>query len=214
MPHRLSVVTGEHPAADAGTPGPHARPATASSDASEPTSMRRPLPTPWSPDLSTRMLIRPGAWNAARYVVRMFPAGGILIRMPLASFEPGRVLRAAGDFLRPAGWRGLTPDERGLEGCLLFPRDKRVTSFDGTQIAYSVFGSRGPWVALVPGFCCPDNFWRYLLPELRKRYRVIVYDLRGLGLSGLPRRAGRRARSLSADDFTIENHVRDLEAVL
>ena len=134
--------------------------------------------------------------------------------MPLASFEPGRVLRAAGDFLRPAGWRGLTPDERGLEGCLLFPRDKRVTSFDGTQIAYSVFGSRGPWVALVPGFCCPDNFWRYLLPELRKRYRVIVYDLRGLGLSGLPRRAGRRARSLSADDFTIENHVRDLEAVL
>ena len=52
------------------------------------------------------------------------------------------------------------------------------------------------------------------MPELEKRHRVIVYDLRGLGLSGLPRRAGYRARSLSEQDFAIENHVLDLEAVL
>ena len=134
--------------------------------------------------------------------------------MGFRTVDVGRAARAVRSILRPVGWRGLTPTEEGLERCLLFPREKRATSFDGTEIAYSTFGRRGPWVVLVPGFCCPDNFWRYLVPELEKRHRVIVYDLRGLGLSGLPRRVGFRARGVTANDFSIENHVLDLEAVL
>src|SRR5207237_9017121 len=89
--------------------------------------------------------------DAARYVVRTHPAAGILQAMGFAFVDVGRATRAVRSILRPVGWRGLTPKEQGLERCLLFPRKKRATSFDGTEIAYSVFGRRGPWVGLVPG---------------------------------------------------------------
>lgn len=109
---------------------------------------------------------------------------------------------------------GERPDADDMDGVLLFPRDRRVTSFDGTEIAYTVLGRRGPWAALVPGFTCPDNFWRWLGPDLARDHRVIVWDLRGLGLSGLPRAPGWRARRLRPEDFTIEALAADLEAVL
>jgi pimeloyl-ACP methyl ester carboxylesterase len=88
-----------------------------------------------------------------------------------------------------------------------------VTSFDGTEIAYSVHGEDGPWVVLVPGLFCPDNFWRYLVPELGASYRVVVWDLRGLGLSGTPRVPGYRAGNLTPDDFAMAAQARDLEAI-
>ena len=128
--------------------------------------------------------------------------------------DPRALLETTRDIARPPGWRGKKPSADALEGCLIFERDRSVTSFDGTEIAYSVHGRSGPWVVLVPGYVCPDNFWKYLVPDLSKDYRVIVWDLRGLGLSGTPREPGRRARNLSPDDFTIPNQVRDLEAVM
>jgi 3-oxoadipate enol-lactonase len=127
---------------------------------------------------------------------------------PLAVLAEGR------SFLRPIGWRDTTPAPIDLDGCLVFPRTRRTSSFDGTEIAYNVYGSSGPWVALVPGFVCNDTFWTYLVPALSDAYRVIVWDPRGLGQSGLPRAPGYRARRLSKDDFAIENLARDLEAVL
>lgn len=120
----------------------------------------------------------------------------------------------ARDLLRPVAWRGKTPRPEDLDGSLIFPRDRRVTSFDGTEIAYSVHGDSGPWIVLVPGFLCPDNFWRYLLPKLERDYRVVVYDLRGLGMSGTPRAPGWRALALSPNDFAIEVQVRDIEAIM
>jgi len=42
--------------------------------------------------------------------------------------------------MRPVGWRGAGPDPALLEGCLLFERSERATSFDGTRLAYGVFG--------------------------------------------------------------------------
>lgn len=125
-----------------------------------------------------------------------------------------QMIDVAREFLRPAGWRGKTPDPKALEGSLIFRRDRRVTSFDGTDIAYSVHGHKGPWVVLVPGFVCPDNFWKYLVPELERDHRIVVYDLRGLGLSGTPHEPGHRARGLDAEDFSIPSQVRDLEAIL
>ena len=124
------------------------------------------------------------------------------------------VVGLARDFLRPVGWRGKTPSPGDLEETLIFPRDRRVQSFDGTEIAYSVHGESGPWIVLVPGFLCPDNFWRYLVPELEKSYRIVVYDLRGLGMSGTPRAPGWRALALSPNDFAIEIQVRDIEAIM
>ena len=124
------------------------------------------------------------------------------------------IVATARDFLRPIGWRGKTPRPEDLDGSLIFDRDRRVTSFDGTDIAYTVHGDGGPWIILVPGFVCPDNFWRYLVPELERDYRVVVYDLRGLGASGTPRPPGWRALDLSPNDFAIEIQVRDIEAIM
>lgn len=128
--------------------------------------------------------------------------------------HPTALAQLGRDLLRPAGWRGKTPDAHDLDGSLIFERDGLVQSVDGTEIAYAVHGHSGPWVVLVPGFVCPDNFWRYLLPELAKNYRVIIYDLRGLGRSGTPREPGPRAKNLSPEDFSIPTQVRDLEAVM
>ncbi|HEX2030259.1 MAG TPA: alpha/beta hydrolase [Actinomycetota bacterium] len=69
-------------------------------------------------------------------------------------------------------------------------------------------------MALVPGFVCPDSHWRYLAPALARDHRVIVWDLRGLGRSGMPRPPGYRARNVTAQDFSVEALARDLEAVL
>ncbi len=128
--------------------------------------------------------------------------------------SPGRAIESARRFLRPIGWRGKTPLAEDLDGSMVFDRAKIAVSTDGTEIAYSVYGDSGPWVALVPGFVCPDNFWKYLLPELAADHRVIVYDLRGLGRSGTPRAPGYRAMNLSPADFAIPKQARDLEAIL
>lgn len=128
--------------------------------------------------------------------------------------DPAALAQLGWDLLRPVGWRGKTPDPDDLDGSLIFERDGFAQSPDGTEIAYAVHGHAGPWVALVPGFVCPDNFWKYLLPELAQNYRVIIYDLRGLGRSGTPREPGRRARNLSPEDFSIPKQVRDLKAVM
>ncbi|MGH2725197.1 MAG: alpha/beta fold hydrolase [Actinomycetota bacterium] len=128
---------------------------------------------------------------------------------------PARALAArARDLLRPIDWRGSRPHPEDVRGAFLFDKDRSVASFDGTEIAYTVLGTRGPWVALVPGFVCPDSHWRYLAPDLARHHRVVVWDLRGLGLSGTPRPAGYRARNLRPQDFAIEALARDLEAVL
>ena len=123
-------------------------------------------------------------------------------------------LRLVRDFLRPIGWRDTSPDPRELDGLVVFEKERRVRSFDGTEIAYTVLGSEGPWVMPCAGFACTDSYWRYLAPDLARDHRVIVWDLRGLGASGLPRKPGYRARNLRVDDFSIEAVTRDLEAVL
>lgn len=100
------------------------------------------------------------------------------------------------------------------EGGTLFPKDRCVVSFDGTHLAYTIKGSSGPLVALNAGFCCPDNFWRYLAPALARKYRVLIWNYRGMGVSGMPREPGYRARNYSVEDFTMEKYARDLKAIL
>jgi pimeloyl-ACP methyl ester carboxylesterase len=100
------------------------------------------------------------------------------------------------------------------EGGTLFPKDRCVVSFDGTHIAYTLKGSSGPVVALCAGFCCPDNFWRYLGPSLSRKYRVLIWNYRGMGVSGMPKEPGYRARNYSVEDFTVDRYAKDLKAIL
>jgi len=100
------------------------------------------------------------------------------------------------------------------EGGTLFPKDRCVVSFDGTHIAYGFMG-RGPeTIVLCAGYCCPDNFWKYLAPALAKRYRVLIWNYRGTGLSGMPREPGYRARNWDIEDFMLDRYARDLKEVL
>ena len=106
---------------------------------------------------------------------------------------------------------------RVVEGGTLFPKDRCVVSFDGTHIAYTLIGSgkrSQPTIALCAGYCCPDNFWRYLAPALAKKYRVLVWNYRGCGVSGFPREPGYRARNYTAEDFTIDRYAGDLKEIL
>jgi pimeloyl-ACP methyl ester carboxylesterase len=100
------------------------------------------------------------------------------------------------------------------EGGTLFPKDRCVVSFDGTHIAYTIKGNTGPVVALCAGFCCPDNFWRYLAPSLARKYRVLIWNYRGMGSSGMPREPGYRARNYNVEDFTVDRYAKDLKAIL
>jgi len=105
---------------------------------------------------------------------------------------------------------------RIVEGGTLFPKDRCVVSFDGTHIAYTLIGKgkrSDPVIALCAGYACPDNFWKYLAPALAKKYRVLVWNYRGAGVSGLPREPGYRARNYHAEDFTIDKYAQDLKEI-
>jgi pimeloyl-ACP methyl ester carboxylesterase len=100
------------------------------------------------------------------------------------------------------------------EGGTLFPKERCVVSFDGTHLAYTIKGDSGPLIALCAGFCCPDNFWRYLAPALARKYRVLIWNYRGSGVSGMPREPGYRARNYTVEDFTCDRYARDLKEIL
>lgn len=107
-----------------------------------------------------------------------------------------------------------TPAWAGDRGGHLWPKDREAVAPDGARIRYTVRGSEGPWVVLCAGFLCPDNFWRYLVPALEGRHRVIVLNYRGVGASTDPRPPGWRARNVSVEDYTIERLAGDVRAVL
>jgi pimeloyl-ACP methyl ester carboxylesterase len=77
----------------------------------------------------------------------------------------------------------------------------RVTSKDGTSIAYDRQGS-GPVVILVGGAFVDRSYNTPLVAELAKRFTVYNYDRRGRGDSGdsLP--------------YTLEREIEDLEALI
>ena len=83
--------------------------------------------------------------------------------------------------------------------------EKQLASFDGTKLGYRVYGTRGPWLVLVNGLGSTYDSWEQLLGGLVERWRVLVWDLRGLYGSAVP--ADRRR-------LTVADHCRDLEALL
>jgi pimeloyl-ACP methyl ester carboxylesterase len=79
----------------------------------------------------------------------------------------------------------------------------KVTSKDGTTIAYSKWGS-GPAIVLVDGaFCFRQNGpTPKLAPELAKHFTVYAYDRRG------------RGESADTPPYAVEREIEDLEAVV
>ncbi|GAA1564110.1 alpha/beta hydrolase [Kribbella hippodromi] len=78
---------------------------------------------------------------------------------------------------------------------------QKVTSADGTAIAYDRVG-RGDPVILVGGALCDRNSNRPLADELASRFDVITYDRRGRGDSG------------DTAPYAVEREVEDLNALI
>jgi pimeloyl-ACP methyl ester carboxylesterase len=80
-----------------------------------------------------------------------------------------------------------------------------VRAPDGTRLHTQVFGpADGYPLVLAHGITCAIRVWAYQIAELATDYRVIAFDARGHGRSGLPRRGG----------YSLTHFASDLDAVL
>ncbi len=88
-----------------------------------------------------------------------------------------------------------------------------ATSADGTRVYYEEHGPQAaPAVVLSHGWACSTLFWAPVIRQLAPGLRVIAYDQRGHGRSGIPARGGYSTAAL-ADDLTavLEHALADGE---
>ena len=82
-----------------------------------------------------------------------------------------------------------------------------VRAGDGTRLHAEVFGPEDGYpIVLAHGITCAVRVWAYQIADLARDYRVIAYDHRGHGRSGMPtRRANYGLNFLAADlDAVLE----------
>ena len=81
---------------------------------------------------------------------------------------------------------------------------------DGVVLHVSAAGPvDAPVVVLVHGYPDTSRVWYPVMDELADRYRVVAYDVRGMGGSGAPteRRGGWRLERLTADFAAVVDAV-------
>ena len=76
------------------------------------------------------------------------------------------------------------------------------TTSDGTPVYWEEHG-KGPPVLLIMGLSFTHEMWFRVLPTLTSRFRVLLFDNRGVGLSGVPK-----------GPYTMRQMARDAVAVL
>src|SRR6202008_1431454 len=93
-----------------------------------------------------------------------------------------------------------------LPGVLPPCRTLTVRAADGTPLHAEVFGpDAGYPIVLTHGITCAIRAWAHQIADLATDYRVIAFDHRGHGRSGVPRRGGYRLEHLAADlDSVLE----------
>ncbi|HXB84992.1 alpha/beta hydrolase [Mycobacterium sp.] len=81
-----------------------------------------------------------------------------------------------------------------------------VRAPDGTRLHTQVFGPEDGYpLVLAHGITCAIRVWAYQIAELATDYRVIAFDARGHGRSGLPKRGGYSLAQLASDvDAVLE----------
>lgn len=81
----------------------------------------------------------------------------------------------------------------------------RIERPDGSQLYGEVYGSADrPTLVLTHGWSLDSSAWKFMLPALVAKYRVVVWDLPGLGKSQAPQ----------TNDYSIEKMALDLQAVI
>ena len=87
------------------------------------------------------------------------------------------------------------------------PQVQYAKTSDGVNIAFASIGEGPPLVRLpIPGYAHVQRDWAMfpnIYPPLTRTFRVILYDLRGTGLS-----------DRDEIDFSMEAMMRDFEAVI
>ncbi|MDD9149778.1 MULTISPECIES: alpha/beta fold hydrolase [unclassified Sporolactobacillus] len=73
---------------------------------------------------------------------------------------------------------------------------------DNAKIFYTDEGTGKP-IVLIHGWSCHHEHFNKVTPELKKKYRIITYDLRGHGRSEVP-----------DDGYTIDRYSQDLKNLL
>jgi pimeloyl-ACP methyl ester carboxylesterase len=93
-------------------------------------------------------------------------------------------------------------------------RTVTVEAADGTRLHAEVFGPPGGYpIVLTHGITCAIRAWAYQIADLANDYRVIAFDHRGHGRSGVPRSKGYSLKHLASDldsvlDATLAPHER------
>jgi pimeloyl-ACP methyl ester carboxylesterase len=88
-------------------------------------------------------------------------------------------------------------------------RTVSVQSTDGTRIHTEVFGPEDGYpIVLAHGITCAIRVWANQITDLSRDHRVIAYDHRGHGRSGVPPRRGSRS------NYSLDFLAADLDAVL
>ncbi len=76
---------------------------------------------------------------------------------------------------------------------------------DGTRLHVEIFGTKsGPTLVFTHGWSLDSTCWGYQLRDLANRFRIVIWDLPGLGHSKGP----------TNGDYTLEKMAQDLEAVV
>ena len=85
-------------------------------------------------------------------------------------------------------------------------RSQRLVRPDGSEIDIEFYGldNDAPTIILTHGWGPDSTVWYYVKKQLSDRFRVVVWDLPGLGKSIKPKNR----------DYSLEKYARDLEAVL
>ncbi|SON62822.1 3-oxoadipate enol-lactonase 2 [Mycobacterium simulans] len=109
-----------------------------------------------------------------------------------AVFEGGAVMSARKT--TRGGPRGQVPE------ALPPSRTLTVRAADGTPLHTQVFGPPDGYpIVLTHGIVCAVRAWAYQIADLATDYRVIAFDHRGHGQSGIPRRGGYSLKHLASD---------------
>ncbi|MCV7379256.1 alpha/beta hydrolase [Mycobacterium alsense] len=93
-------------------------------------------------------------------------------------------------------------------------RTLTVRAADGIPLHTEVFGPpEGYPIVLTHGITCSIRAWTHQIADLAADYRVIAFDHRGHGRSGIPRRGGYSLKHLACDldsvlDATLAPHER------
>jgi pimeloyl-ACP methyl ester carboxylesterase len=111
--------------------------------------------------------------------------------------------------MRPTRTSDRLPDARlpdaRLPDALPPSRTLTVRAADGTPLHAEVFGpDAGYPIVLTHGITCAIRAWAHQIADLATDYRVIAFDHRGHGRSGVPGRGG----------YSLEHLAADLDSVL